>query len=144
MSIEAITNSIRRLRTHGSDERLVTTNLAYAIASNLPLPPSPVELLPTHYNTLVRGTVKELLDKINEVNVIRVSECMDIIVRLYSHRYYLLHPSYQGGNWLILSEEKLAPVYIEDLKEILSRDSTAILKDDTLFSHVRVHLQRGE
>lgn len=143
MSIENITTDIRRLRSHGSDERLVTTNLAYAIASNLPLPPTPVELLYMHYNTLVLSTVKELLGKINEVSVIRVKECMDIIERLYAYRYYLLHPVAHGINWIVLTEKKLAPVYLEDLKEILSDDQQVIDKDYSLFSHIRVYLQRG-
>lgn len=74
---------------------LTSVSIAYAIASHIPLPSTPVEDINEEYRfTNVIG-VKQTLSQLNEMVILDTATILDYVERFYKLRYSVLYPTFE-------------------------------------------------
>lgn len=109
---------ITQISENGSKRAVVY--LAYAIAIAAPIPPTRQDNKVLYFGTNIAPTIRGILSEANEEVPVRISEVLDLTTKIWEHRYQLVYPNlFKGYVTLVLDENNIAPIYIDELKEIV-------------------------
>lgn len=101
---------------------IIATSMARAIASQLPLPTSPVQSIQQHYTANHTASVMELVSGFNEGYVIDIRLVMDLTFKFYNLRYSVCHESIDTPGILgciaTLSPDNFPPKVNDVLKRV--------------------------
>lgn len=107
-----------------SGSKRAITMLAYAIAMAAPMPTTRQDNKVLYFGREVAPTIRGILSEANEQVPVRIGEVIDLTSKIWEHRYQLVYPNlFKGYVNLVLTTETIAPIYHEELKDIIGEDT---------------------
>jgi hypothetical protein len=122
-----IRNIIGRVNTQLSESEkniYVASSLAFAIAQNLPLPSSPVQLLHTYYASSHDKQICDIINEVNEQYVIDTRMCRDLVFKWYSLRYELVYSPNAYGHILLKMGGFMDEYFPQEVTNLLTKTNT--------------------